>query len=208
MEENQGKSEEIELETNEYDRKDIKYPRFNIIKKIWNIFMKILTIIIAFVSIIIIVQKVTNNKQSFLGYRIFRVQTGSMIPKYQVGDVILVKERDVDKIKVGDDVTYLGKEGSTKGILVTHRVKEIEEIEGKKAFHTQGIANDLEDPIVYGDQINGVVQSKMMFLTFICKMLNNRYIFYFCGIIPLTIYIFFRVFKSGNDKYEKKVERD
>ena len=203
MEENQGKNEEIEKNANKQNES-----KHSIAKKIWNIFMKIVTIIIALVSIIIIVQKVTNNKQSFLGYRIFRVQTGSMIPKYQIGDVILVKEQDENKIKVGDDVTYLGKEGATKGILITHRVIDIEEIDGQKAFHTQGIANNIEDPIVYGQQINGVVQSKMYILTLICKMLNNKYIFYFCGILPLTIYVFFRVFKNSSDKYEKRIEKD
>ena len=208
MKENQGKNEEIELDDNLNKTKVPNRPRFNIIKTIWNIFMKILTIIIALVSIIIIVQKVSNNQKSFLGYRIFRVQTGSMIPKYQIGDVILVKEKDINKIKVDDDVTYLGKEGTVKGILITHRVKEIEEINGQKAFHTQGIANNLEDPIVYGDQINGVVQSRMFFLTLICKMLNNKYIFYFCGILPLTIYVFFRVFKNSHDKYENRIEKD
>ena len=75
MEENQGKNEEIEKNANKQNES-----KHSIAKKIWNIFMKIVTIIIALVSIIIIVQKVTNNKQSFLGYRIFRVQTGSMIP--------------------------------------------------------------------------------------------------------------------------------
>lgn len=165
MEENQGKNEEVELEASSSQGKNKNRRSFesDVTKKIWNIFMKILTIIIALISIIIVVQKVTNNKQSFLGYRIFRVQTGSMIPKYQIGDVILVKEIDTDKIKVGDDVTYLGKEGIVKGILITHRVKDIEEKDGKKAFHTQGIANNLEDPIVYGDQINGVVQFRMFF---------------------------------------------
>ena len=173
-----------------------------------SIISRIITIIIILICIIIVVQKVTNNKESFFGYRIFRVQTGSMIPKYQIGDVILVKAKDIDKIKVGDDVTYLGKEGIVKGILITHRVKSIEEIDGQKAFHTQGIANNLEDPIVYGDQINGVVQFKMFFLTLICRMLNNKYIFYFCGILPLTIYVFFRVFKNSRDKYEKRIEKD
>ena len=173
-----------------------------------SIISRIITIIIILICIIIVVQKVTNNKESFFGYRIFRVQTGSMIPKYQIGDVILVKAKDIDKIKVGDDVTYLGKEGIVKGILITHRVKSIEEIDGQKAFHTQGIANNLEDPIVYGDQINGVVQFKMFFLTLICRMLNNKYIFYFCGILPLTIYVFFRVFRGNRDKYEKRIERD
>lgn len=220
MEANQGKNEENEkieqienteqnTKTNEEKRKKVGINNKNVVlKTIWNIFMKILTIVIALISIIIITQKVTNNKIGFLGYRIFRVQTGSMIPKYQIGDVILVKERDTKKIKIGDDVTYLGKEGATKGILITHRVKDIEEVDGQLAFYTQGIANNLEDPIVYGDQINGVVQSKMYFLTLICKMLNNKYIFYFCGILPLTIYVFFKVFKGSYDKYEKRIEKD
>ena len=208
MEENQGKNEEVEIEASNVQSKRKSYKRKSVAKKIWNIFMKIVTVIIAFISIIIVVQKVTNNKESFFGYRIFRVQTGSMIPKYQIGDVILVKAKDIDKIKVGDDVTYLGKEGIVKGMLITHRVKSIEEIAGQKVFHTQGIANNLEDPIVYGDQINGVVQFKMFFLTLICRMLNNKYIFYFCGILPLTIYVFFRVFKNSRDKYEKRIEKD
>lgn len=174
-------------------------------KILWDIIVKLVTLLIVFISLIIIVQKVTNNKESFFGYRIFRVQTGSMIPKYQIGDVILVKKQDVDKIKVGDDVTYLGESSSVKGILITHRVIDIQEVDGKKEFHTQGIANNLEDPVVYGNQINGVVQFKMPILTLLCKLLNNKYIFYFGAVLPLTLYIFFKVLKAN---YDKKVERD
>lgn len=172
---------------------------------LWNIFVKIVTIAIIFVSIIIVVQKVTNNEESFLGFRIFRVQTGSMIPKYQIGDVILVREVDTDKIKIGDDVTYEGKTGSMNGLLVTHRVIDIEEVDGKRIFHTQGIANNLEDPVVGEDQINGVVQTKMYILSLICMLLNNKYVFYFCGILPLTIYVAFSIFKS---KKVKRIEKE
>lgn len=174
-------------------------------KILWDIIVKLVTLLIVLISLIIIVQKVTNNKESFFGYRIFRVQTGSMISKYQIGDVILVKKQDVDKIKVGDDVTYLGESSSVKGILITHRVIDIQEVDGKKEFHTQGIANNLEDPVVHGNQINGVVQFKMPILTLLCKLLNNKYIFYFGAVLPLTLYIFFRVLKAN---YDKKVERD
>lgn len=174
-------------------------------KILWDIIVKLVTLLIVLISLIIIVQKVTNNKESFFGYRIFRVQTRSMIPKYQIGDVILVKKQDVDKIKVGDDVTYLGESSSVKGILITHRVIDIQEVDGKKEFHTQGIANNLEDPVVHGNQINGVVQFKMPILTLLCKLLNNKYIFYFGAVLPLTLYIFFRVLKAN---YDKKVERD
>lgn len=186
-------------ETNEESKANVEKKKLDIskiFKVLWNIFSKIITILILFVSIIIVVQKVTNNKESFFGYRIFRVQTGSMIPKYNIGDVILVKEKDIDKIKVGDDVTYKGESGSVKGLLVTHRVIDIEEVEGKKAFHTKGIANNLEDPIVYGNQINGVVQTKLYILSLICLLLNNKYVFYFCGVLPLTIYVGFRIFKG------------
>lgn len=172
---------------------------------IWNIFVKILTIAIIFICIIIVVQKVTNNAESFLGFRIFRVQTGSMIPKYQVGDVILVKEVDPQKIQIGDDVTYKGETGSMQGLLVTHRVIDIEEVDGKRVFHTKGIANNQEDPVVSEDQINGVVQTKMYILSLICMLLNNKYVFYFCGILPLTIYVAFRIFKG---KTTKRVRRE
>lgn len=186
-------------ETNEESKANVEKKKLNIskiFKVLWNILSKIITILIIFVSIIIVVQKVTNNKESFFGYRIFRVQTGSMIPKYNIGDVILVKEKDIDKIKVGDDVTYKGESGSVKGLLVTHRVIDIEEVEGKKAFHTKGIANNLEDPVVSGNQINGVVQTKLYILSLICLLLNNKYVFYFCGVLPLTIYVGFRIFKG------------
>ncbi len=199
------KQEEEVKENTKGSKRERKISGLKCIKTIWNILVKILTVIIILLSIIIIVQKVTNNKESFLGYRLFRVQTGSMIPKYQIGDVILVKEKNPDKIKVGDDVTYQGLEGSVRGMLITHRVIDIEEVDGKRVFHTQGIANNLEDPVLYGEQINGVVQSKMWILSLICKLLNNKYIFYFCGILPLTIYIFFRVFKG---KYDENVERE
>ncbi len=178
------------------------------IKKIlhiaWKVISKIITAIIILICIVIVIQKVTNNKQSFFGYRIFRVQTGSMIPKYQVGDVILVKETDTNKIQVGEDVTYQGETGAVNGILVTHRVKDIEEIDGQRVFHTQGIANNLEDPVVYAHQINGVVQSKMYILSFICRLLNNKYVFYFGAIVPLSIYIGFRIFRERQDRYERE----
>lgn len=187
----------------EDERKSI-LNRKGLLSIIWNIISKIITVIIIFICIIIVVQKVTNNKEAFLGFRIFRVQTGSMIPKYQIGDVILVKAKDVNKIKVGDDVTYKGESGSVKGILVTHRVIDIEENDGKRIFHTKGIANNLEDPTIEGSQINGVVQSKLYIITLICTLLNNKYVFYFCGVLPLTIYVGFRLFKGRHINEEKE----
>lgn len=169
----------------------------SIIKFIWKIVEKILMIALILVSIIILTQNFTENEKAFLGLRLFRVQTGSMIPKYEIGDVILVKEKNIDEINVGDDVTYWGKTGVMKGKLVTHQVIKVETIDEQKVFHTQGIANTTEDPVVYADQINGVVLGKSYILTLICSLMNNKYLFYFCGIVPLTLYVFCSFLKKN-----------
>lgn len=199
--ENEAKEEVLEPEQSVSTSKKEKV--FKSIKITWKVLEKIIIIAIVFVSLIIVTQRLTNNEKSFLGYRIFRVQTGSMIPVYEVGDVILVKEKAVDKIAVGDDVTYWGTSGTMKGKLVTHRVIGTEEIDGEKAFHTQGVANNTEDPIVYGNQINGVVQGKLYVLTGITHALANQYVFYFCGIIPLTVFVFCAFVRSNNRKFEQ-----
>ena len=174
-----------------------------ILKTTWKVLEKIITIAILFISITIVTQRVSNNENSFLGFRIFRVETGSMIPKYQIGDVILIKEKDIDKIKVGDDVTYYGTAGTMKGKIVTHQVIEITEEEGKKIFHTKGIANLAKDPVISGDQIDGVVLCKLRIVSALISVLSNGYVFYFCGVIPLTVLIFFTVIKGNIKKYDK-----
>ena len=174
-----------------------------ILKNVWSVLEKIIFVALAFVSIVIVTQRVSNNEKTFLGFRIFRVETGSMAPKYNVGDVILVKTKAIEKIKVGDDVTYNGTSGVMKGKLVTHQVIGIEQEGEEINFHTKGIANFSEDPIVSGSQINGVVLFEIHILSWICSLLNNPYMFYFIGIIPLTILIFFTVIKGNIKKYEK-----
>lgn len=172
-----------------------------VIKVLLKIIEKVSMVAIILISIIIVTQSVTDNEKAFWGLRIFRVQTGSMEPKYHVGDVILVKEKPINNINKGDDITYWGTSGVMKGKLVTHRVIDVEEQEGKKVFHTQGIANTAKDPLVYAEQINGVVQGKLYIVTAICNLLSNQYIFYFGAILPLTLYVFFS-FVRGNKRYQ------
>ena len=186
---NQANEENIEQEQKNTKNNKVKISKT--IKATWKILEKIIMITIIFISAIIVTQNVTHNEKAFLGFRLFRVQTGSMIPVYNVGDVIIVKETDPNKIKIDDDVTYWGTSGVMNGKLVTHRVIDIQEEDGKKVFHTQGVANNAPDPVVYAEQINGVVQGKLHIITGICSLLTNQYILYFCGIIPLTLFIFF-----------------
>lgn len=176
-----------------------------ILRSIISLIKFVVTVIVIVIVAIILVQRFSNNNMSIAGYRIFTVVTESMVPKYLVGDVLLVKETDATKINLEDDVTYMGKVGSFANKIVTHQVIGIENAEdGTLNFHTKGIANEEEDPIVNESQIFGVVQAKLTLITKLNGLINNMYGMYFLIIIPLAVIMFseFRSFKD-DDKYEE-----
>ncbi|MFA5523530.1 MAG: signal peptidase I [Tissierellales bacterium] len=78
---------------------------------------------------------------SVLGIKVMSVLTGSMRPTLEPGDLILSKDVSPDEIKVGDVVTYRVNSHT----LVTHRVIDIINKDGKLAFQTKGDANNVED---------------------------------------------------------------
>ena len=159
-----------------------------------NFLYTILLIFVVLVLIIVVLQRVSNNSLTLGGFRIFNVLTGSMVPEYQVGDIILTKEIDPNEINVGDDITYMGAEADFMGKIVTHRVKEVKpQDDGTKHFITKGIANDLPDPEISQEQIQGKVLYKFILLSFISKMVSNLYSMYFVVFIPIGIIIFINI---------------
>lgn len=71
----------------------------SIIEKIMSVIKTICVIILLFIIAILALQRFSNNERAIAGIRIFNVATTSMVPKYEVGDVLLVKEVDPDTLK-------------------------------------------------------------------------------------------------------------
>ena len=170
------------------------------LKIIGNIIYYILLALVILILAVVILQRVSKNNASIGGIRIFNIVTESMFPEYQIGDVLISKKIEPSKIKVGDDLVYLGTEQGFAGRVVTHRVVDIEESDGKYRFHTKGLANEVEDPVVQENQIYGIVIYKTYILSFITKIINNIYGFYFLIFIPLTILIIVKFIKIRNEK--------
>ncbi len=160
------------------------------LKIIGNILYAILFIIAVLMLTVVILQRVSDNSLSLGGYRIFIVATGSMEPEYLVSDVLLAKEINPAEINVGDDVVYKGKEGTFKDRVVTHRVIEKSQENGTYKFITKGIANIEQDPQITGSQIYGRVLGKVKTLSYIGKVIQNIYIFYFFIFIPIALIIY------------------
>ena len=160
---------------------------FKILKNIFNVCLVVF--IILFV-LIVLLQRVTDNKMSFFNYRMFTVISGSMEPKYVIGDVLIAKETKPENIKVGDTISYLGKVGHFQGKVITHEVVDIEKDEnGKYLFHAKGLANIVEDPIVHEDQLFGVVTYKSVILSGIYKIIGTTFGMFIFIIIPIMYII-------------------
>ena len=163
------------------------------------------------IVVVIITQRVFDNKAAVGDYRIFTIATGSMIPVYNISDVILVGSKDYDKIKVGDDLVYMGEKDTYKGKIITHRVINIENKDGTYYYTTKGVNNPLEDPVVSQKQVYGVVLYKTIFLSFFSHILNNSFGFYFLIFVPIALLIFLEILdyiKGIEEKYSDETRTD
>lgn len=145
----------------------------NKFKKIFNILGTVLLVVLIAVVIVMFNARISGEAPSIFGYQIFRVSSGSMEPELMIGDVILVKEADVEDIQKGDIVTYKGEEGDFDDKFITHKmIEDPQLVDGEYVFKSQGILTGaLPDPIWYEDQLMG---------EFVCKVpfIDNVYTFF------------------------------
>ena len=178
---------------------------FKIIKSIVNVIVVLL--VVSFL-LIVCLQRFTNNKISFFDYRIFTVVTGSMEPKYNIGDILIAKERDPSEIKVGDAISYLASRDEIRGNVVTHEVVDItKDKDGSYLFHSKGLVNLIEDPVVHEDQLYGVVIYKTKILSFIRKIVSTDVGMILFVIIPILYIIISEMISFLLEKEEKRKEK-
>ncbi len=181
-----------------------------VLKLINNIVYVILFLILASVLFVVILQRASNNAIALGGVRVFNIISESMIPKYNIGDVLVVKSIEPQNIKVGDDIAYIGQESTFNQKIVTHQVIKIDYENGEYIFHTKGIANILEDPLVHQNQVFGKVVYKIWILSLISKILSNVYVVFFGIFVPIVILIFWTILKLKGlvevEEYEEEIE--
>ena len=179
-----------------------KNKKIETIKKVVNILLVILVLLFV---LIVCMQRFSNNRLSFFNYRMFTVVTGSMEPRYKVGDVLIAKERDPEKVKVGDTISYLGEVGQFKDKVITHEVIEIEKNEkGEILFHTKGLSNIIEDPIVHERQLYGVVTGKLFILSLVYKIVGTKIGMFLFVIVPVLYIVGSEIVNAMLEKEEER----
>ena len=132
-------------------------------KKFKNIFSVIILLVTFVLVIMLVFTRINGKTPELFGYQILRVSSSSMVPRLEVGDIILSQRvDDVTTLKQGDVITYKGEFGNYAGKSITHEViVEPFQSEGTYYLQTKGIANDYPDPEIREDQIIGKMILRM-----------------------------------------------
>ena len=81
-----------------------------------------------------------NKTPSFFGIKSFVIVSGSMKPRLNLGDMVFVKEVTIEELNKNDIISY-----KDENSIVTHRIKDIEIVDGIKYFITKGDNNNTKD---------------------------------------------------------------
>ena len=166
-------------------------------KKFFKIVFNIIKYLYLFVLIIylvfICIHRLSIDRSVF-GYRLFTINNDEMNPKYKVNDIIVVKDYNPDKLKVGDNISYLGDCCGQGGIIVNHKVIKIDKEANK--ITTKGINTQIEDPEIKYKQVIGKIIGVLPVINFLHHILKNQIGFVTVVFLPLMIVIIVLIIKT------------
>lgn len=147
-----------------------KKEKSGVLKVISNVAFTLFMILMIFLIFITAQSRFTGQEPSLFGYRMYIVDSGSMIPTLPINSIIIVNESIGSEIEQGDIVTYYAGSSNTR---VTHRVVEV--LENDEGFITRGDANNTEDPnILDKDRIIGKLAFSIPFVGVVFRALSTE----------------------------------
>ena len=145
---------------NYYEIRKIKDSKYNSRKLV-------LYSIITFVLLIIVLLT-----SGLFKYQALTIGSGSMTPKIEKGDIVIVESlnsSEIKEIKKGDILVY-----NHDNKIIVHRVVKISNINNKITFNTKGDNNETKDSwIVKDSDVIGIVKFKIKWLGMPTVALNE-----------------------------------
>ena len=167
----------------------------------------ILSAILVFNSVLI-VKSLINKDQvpDFAGVRPFIVMTGSMEDAIMAGDLILDKSVNTDDLKKGDVISFTDPAGNGVSV-VTHRIVEVTEQGGEKAFRTKGDNNNTEDrELVPASKVLGIYWFRLPGIGKVCMFMQSTAGLCVCVLVPLILFVLYDAIRRR--KQDKKKQDD
>ena len=176
--------------------KDIKW----LVNYMLSIIMYAIIVILLLIGVILLVYfidfKIRDSRIETPLYGAYVIISGSMEPNIKVRDAVVIRRVEESDIKVGDVVTYVSLDEAFYGILITHRVVNIEEKDGVKTFITKGDSNLTIDRKPVGfDQIRGKVIMRIPKIGYLKYFLVNSFGWILAVVIPSLAVISYDIVK-------------
>lgn len=135
------------------------------------------------------------NVSSIAGYTPMVVQSDSMAPTFEKGDLIFIKKCDTSKLKVGDIVcfhTIIDNEYA----LNTHRIKEIAEQGDARSYTTMGDNNNgiADQHIISDGDIVGKYAGHLSKMGNVMNFLSSSSGFLIVIVIPMLLFFIYQVY--------------
>jgi len=183
-------------------------------KKVGNILLDILIVLVVLIALamsVMVISSKASGVPNVLGYTPVTVQTDSMVPTFNVGDLLIIKQVNTNTLKVGDVITF--KEiVDRKQILNTHRIVEIIDAGGLIKFETKGdheTQNDL-NAVVNVDVVGKWTGDRVPLLGKIMDFIKSQMGIMVCFVIPLALLFIWQLYKFimllADNKKQKAVD--
>ena len=188
--------------------KDIKW----LFNYMLSVIMYAIIVILVMIGVVLLIYfidyRIKDNKLQAPLYGAYVIVSGSMEPLIKVEDAVLIKRAAEEDIKVNDVVTYQSTDPSFYGILVTHRVINIEDVNGEKTYITKGDHNETIDrtPVKF-NQIRGKVIMRIPKIGYIKYFLIEYYGWIIVILVPSVAIISYDIVKLFKNVKNKEVEK-
>ena len=131
---------------------------------------------------------------SLAGYTPMMVQTDSMAPTFLSGDLIFIRKCDTANLEEGDIIcfhTIIENEYA----LNTHRILQIDEINGIRSYVTKGDNNEISDSHIISDgDIVGKYIGKISRLGTVMEFLSSSFGFLVVIVLPMLLFFIYQVY--------------
>ena len=190
--------------------------KHKILGTVVNVVLVIAIIIAAVATYTSYVSTSGNGVPSVLGLRVFSIQTDSMYPTLNPGDLIIDKAvKDSSQLQVGDIITYWTVINGER-VLNTHRISQIYDGGGHLIFETKGDNNSISDSLtVHESEVVGIYSSRIAGVGKVFDYLQTSTGFLIVVVVPVFLFFlyyliqFFRVlFEYQNVKNRIKYEQE
>jgi len=134
------------------------------------------------------------------------VLTDSMYPEIESGDLILCHTLEAEEVKVGDVITFYDPMGNGTSV-VTHRVLEIKDKDGRPQFITKGDNNNVEDQVpVEAEDLIGIYQKRIPKAGNVAMFMQTTPGLIVCVVCPIILLVGYDMLRRR--KYEKSKQQD